>query len=60
MYDNGLDANNEAVVQSRILESLREAKKYVQEGLDAKLIAKATGGLKVLMGSGDLRFLMQT
>lgn len=43
VYDNGLDANNEAVVQSRILESLREAKKYVQEGMDAKLIAKATG-----------------
>lgn len=43
VYDNGLDPNNEAVVQSRILESLREAKKYVQEGMDAKLIAKATG-----------------
>lgn len=43
VYDNGLDANNEAVVQSRILESLREAKKYVQEGMNAKLIAKATG-----------------
>ena len=43
VYDNGLDPNNEAVVQSRILESLREAKNYVQEGMDAKLIAKATG-----------------
>ena len=43
VYDNGLDPNNEAVVQSRILESLREAKKYAQEGMDAKLIAKATG-----------------
>jgi hypothetical protein len=43
VYDNGLDPNNEAVVQSRILESLREAKKYIQEGMDAKLIAKATG-----------------
>ena len=43
VYDNNLDPNNGAVVASRILESLREAKEYSKLGEDRIKIAKLTG-----------------
>lgn len=43
VYDNNLDPNNGAVVTSRIIKSLEEAKSYSKDGMSALQVRKATG-----------------